>query len=84
MNLTDADIFAYVIALAAFGGVAVALGVFLNGRIDGLIDDPKLPERLSDDEREYRRRQLATGVLTLYIAGSVLLLAAVSLYIWST
>ena len=55
---------------------------FLRGRIDGLLDDPKLPDRLSEDEREYRGSQLATGVLTMYVVGSILLLAALGLYLW--
>ena len=50
--------------------------------LDGLIDDPKLPDRLSEDEREYRGSQLTVGVLTMYVVGIVLLLAALGLYIW--
>ena len=79
---SDADILAYVIAFAILGIVTLAIGFFLRGRIDGLLDDPKLPDRLSEDEREYRGSQLATGVLTMYVVGSILLLAALGLYLW--
>ena len=44
--------------------------------------DPKLGERLSEDEQDYRWSQLNTGVLTLFVAGTVVLLAALGLYIW--
>jgi hypothetical protein len=82
MRVTDADVLAYVYAFAVLGIITLAIGYFLRNRIDGLLDDPKLPDRLSEDEREYRGSQLATGVLTMYIAGTVLLLAALGLYIW--
>jgi hypothetical protein len=82
MNINDADILVYVYAFAVLGALTLGLGFFMRGRIDGLIDDPKLPGRLSEDEREYRGSQLATGVLTMYIVGTLLLLAAVGLYIW--
>lgn len=82
MNLNDADILVYVYAFAVLGALTLALGLFMRGRIDGLIDDPKLPGRLSEDEREYRGSQLATGVLTMYVVGTLLLLAALGLYIW--
>jgi hypothetical protein len=82
MRVTDADIMAYVIAFAVLGIITLGLGIFMRGRIDGLIDDPKLPGRLSEDEREYRWGQLGMGVLTMYVFGTVLLLAALGLYIW--
>ena len=82
MRHTDADILVYVYAFAVLGALTLGLGYFLRGRIDGLIDDPKLPDRLSEDEREYRGSQLATGVLTMYVVGTALLLAAIGLYIW--
>jgi hypothetical protein len=82
VSITDADILAYVYAFAILGALTLALGVFMRGRIDGLIDDPKLPGRLSDEEREYRGSQLTTGVLTMYVVGTLLLLAALGLYIW--
>jgi hypothetical protein len=82
MRITDADILAYVVAFAVLGALTLGLGMFLHGRIDGLIDDPKLPGRLSEDEREYRGSQLTMGVLTMYVVGIVLLLAALGLYIW--
>ena len=82
MRHTDADILVYVYAFAVLGALTLGLGFFLRGRIDGLIDDPKLPGRLSEDEREYRGSQLATGVLTMYVVGTLLLLAALGLYIW--
>jgi hypothetical protein len=82
MNINDADILVYVYAFAVLGALTLGLGFFMRGRIDGLIDDPKLPGRLSEDEREYRGSQLATGVLTMYVVGTLLLLAAVGLYIW--
>lgn len=82
MNINDADILVYVYGFAVLGALTLGLGIFMRGRIDGLIDDPKLPGRLSEDEREYRGSQLATGVLTMYVVGTVLLLAALGLYIW--
>ena len=82
MRHTDADILVYVYAFAVLGALTLGLGYFLRNRIDGLIDDPKLPGRLSEDEREYRGSQLATGVLTMYVVGTLLLLAALGLYIW--
>lgn len=82
MRITDADIMVYVYAFAILGALTLGLGFFMRGRIDGLIDDPKLPERLSEDEREYRGSQLATGVLTMFVVGTILLLAALGLYIW--
>ena len=82
MRHTDADILVYVYAFAVLGALTLGLGFFMRGRIDGLIDDPKLPGRLSEDEREYRGSQLATGVLTMYVVGTILLLAALGLYIW--
>lgn len=82
MNINDADILVYVYAFAVLGALTLGLGFFMRGRIDGLIDDPKLPGRLSEDEREYRGSQLATGVLTMYVVGTLLLLAALGLYIW--
>ena len=82
MNINDADILAYVYGFAVLGALTLGLGIFMRGRIDGLIDDPKLPGRLSEDEREYRGSQLATGVLTMYVVGTLLLLAALGLYIW--
>jgi hypothetical protein len=82
MRVTDADVLAYVYAFAILGIITLAIGLFARGRIDGLLDDPKLPDRLSEDEREYRGSQLATGVLTMYVVGTVLLLAALGLYIW--
>ena len=82
MSINDADILVYVYAFAVLGALTLGLGFFMRGRIDGLIDDPKLPGRLSEDEREYRGSQLATGVLTMYVVGTLLLLAALGLYIW--
>lgn len=82
MRVTDADILAYVYAFAILGIITLAVGFFARGRIDGLLDDPKLPDRLSDEEREYRGSQLATGVLTMYVVGTILLLAALGLYLW--
>lgn len=82
MNITDADIMAYVIAFAVLGIITLAVGFVLRGRIDGLLIDPKLGDNLSEDEREYRGSQLATGVLTMFVAGTALLLAALGLYIW--
>ncbi|HJR89991.1 MAG TPA: hypothetical protein VJ782_07555 [Aeromicrobium sp.] len=82
MRFTDADVLVYVYAFAVLGALTLGLGLFLRGRIDGLIDDPKLPGRLSEDEREYRGSQLATGVLTMLVVGTLLLLAALGLYIW--
>ena len=82
MRHTDADILVYVYAFAVLGALTLGLAYFLRNRIDGLIDDPKLPGRLSEDEREYRGSQLATGVLTMYVVGTLLLLAALGLYIW--
>lgn len=82
MRITDADIFAYIIAFAVLGVITLAIGFVARDRIDGMIDDPKLPGRLSEDEREYRGSQLSTGVATMFIAGTILLLAALGLYIW--
>jgi hypothetical protein len=82
MSINDADILVYVYGFAVLGALTLGLGIFMRGRIDGLIDDPKLPGRLSEDEREYRGSQLATGVLTMYVVGTLLLLAALGLYIW--
>jgi hypothetical protein len=82
MRITDTDILVYVYAFAILGALTLGLGFFMRGRIDGLIDDPKLPGRLSEDEREYRGSQLATGVLTMFVVGTILLLAALGLYIW--
>lgn len=82
MRITDADILAFVYAFAILGIITLAIGFFARGRIDGLLDDPKLPGRLSEDEREYRGSQLATGVLVMFVVGTVLLLAALGLYIW--
>ena len=82
MNINDADILAYVFAFAILGALTLGLGFFMRGRIDGLIDDPKLPGRLSEDEREYRGSELSLGVLTMYVVGTLLLLAALGLYIW--
>jgi hypothetical protein len=82
VRVTDADILAYVYAFAILGIITLAVGFFFRGRIDGLLDDPKLPDRLSEDEREYRGSQLTVGVLTMYVAGTILLLAALGLYVW--
>jgi hypothetical protein len=82
MRVTDADILVYVYAFAILGIITLAVGFFLRGRIDGLLDDPNLPDRLSEDEREYRGSQLATGVLTMYVVGTILLLGALGLYMW--
>jgi len=82
MRVTDADILAYVYAFALLGIITLAVGFFARGRLDGWLDDPKLPGRLSEDERGYRRSQLATGVLVMFVAGTVLLLAALGLYVW--
>jgi len=82
VRITDADVMAYVIAFAVLGTLTLGLGFFMRGRIDGLIDDPKLPGRLSEDEREYRGSELSMGVLTMFVAGTVLLIAALGLYIW--
>jgi hypothetical protein len=82
MTITDIDILVYVWAFGILGSLTLFLGYYLHGRIDHLIDDPNLPDRLSDDERDYRQSQLSTGVLTLYVAGAVLVLAALGLYVW--
>jgi hypothetical protein len=82
MRFTDADVLVYVYAFAILGIITLTIGFFARGRIDGWIDDPKLPGRLSEDEREYRGSQLATGVLTMFVVGTLLLLAALGLYIW--
>lgn len=82
MRVTDADILVYVYAFAVLGIITLATGFFARGRIDGLLDDPNLPGRLSEDEREYRGSQLATGVLTMFVVGTILLVAALGLYIW--
>lgn len=82
MSINDADILVYVYAFAILGVITLAIGFFARGRIDGLLDDPNLPDRLSEDEREYRGSQLATGVLTMFVVGTVLVLAALGLYIW--
>ena len=82
MTTTDADILAYVWAFGILGVLTLILGFYLHGRIDRLADDPNLPGRLSDDERGYRESQFSTGVLTLYVAGAALVLAALGLYIW--
>lgn len=83
MTITDIDILVYVWAFGILGALTLVLGYYLHGRIDGLIDDPNLPNRLSEDEREHRASQYGTGVLTLYVAGAVLVLAALGLYIWA-
>lgn len=82
MTINDADIFAYVIAFAVLGGLCILLGLFLRGRLEGLMVDPKLPDQLSEDEQDYRWSQLNTGVLTLFVTGAVLLLGALGLYIF--
>ncbi len=82
MTINDADIFAYVIGFAVLGGLCIILGLFLRGRLEGLMVDPKLPDQLSEDEQDYRWSQLNTGVLTLFVTGAVLLLAALGLYIF--
>lgn len=82
MKITDADILVYVYGFAALGALTLGLGFFLRNRIDDLIDDPKLPDRLSEDEREYRGSELSLGVLTMFVTGTILLLAALGLYIW--
>ena len=82
MTINDADILAYVIAFAVLGGLCILLALFLRGRLEGLMVDPKLGDRLSEDEQDYRWSQLNTGVLTLFVAGAVLLLAALGLYVW--
>ena len=79
---SDADILAYVIAFAVLGVITLAIGFFARGKIDGLLVDPKLGDHLSDDEHEYRSSQLHNGVLTMYVVGTILLLAALALYIW--
>ena len=82
MTVTDADVLFYVYAFAVLGIITLAIGFFARGRIDGWLDDPNLPDRLSEDEREYRGSQLATGVVTMFVIGTVLVLAALGLYIW--
>ena len=83
MTINDADILAYVFSFAVLGGLCIVLGLFLRGRLEGLMVDPKFPDRvLSDDEEDHRWSQLNYGVLTLLVAGVVLLLAALGLYIW--
>lgn len=82
MSITEADIWPYVYAFSILGGLCVLLGFFFRGRIDGLIDDPKLPDRLDDDERQHRGSQLYAGVWTLFAGGIFLLLGALMLYIW--
>lgn len=84
MNFTDADVLVYVYAFAILGVLTLVVGFWARDRIDGMIDDPKLPDRLSEDERDYRGSQLATGVLTMFVVGTVLLVAALVLYIWAT
>ncbi len=84
MRITDADIMAYVIGFAVLGGLCLLLGMFLRGRIEGLLVDPKLGDRLSEDEQDYRWSQYNYGVLTLIVVGIILLLAAVGLYVWGT
>ncbi len=82
MTINDADILVYVIMFAVLGGLCVVIGLFLRGRLEGLMVDPKLPDRLSEDEQDYRWSQLNNGVLTLLVVGTVLLFAALGLYIW--
>jgi hypothetical protein len=82
MTINDADILAYVISFAVLGVLCIVLGLFLRGRLEGLMVDPKLPDQLSEDEQDYRWSQLNTGVLTLFVAGAVLLLGALGLYIF--
>jgi hypothetical protein len=82
MTINDADILAYVISFAVLGGLCILLGLFLRGRLEGLMVDPKLGEWQSEDEQDYRWSQLNTGVLTLLVVGTVLLFAALGLYIW--
>ncbi len=82
MTINDADILAYVISFVVLGGLCIVLGLFLRGRLESLMVDPKLGDRLSEDEQDYRWSQLNTGVLTLLVAGVVLILAALGLYIW--
>lgn len=79
---SDADILAYVIAFAVLGVITLAIGFFARGKIDGLLVDSKLGDHLSDDEHEYRSSQLHNGVLTMYVVGTILLLAALALYVW--
>ncbi len=81
MRITDTDIFAYIVMFAVLGGLCIVIGLFLRGRLEGLMADPKLPNQLSEDEQDYRWSQLNTGVLTLLVAGTALLLAALGLYI---
>jgi hypothetical protein len=82
MTINDADIFAYIISFAVLGVLCIVLGLFLRGRLEGLMVDPKLPDQLSEDEQDYRWSQLNTGVLTLFVTGAVLLFAALGLYIF--
>ena len=83
MTINDADIFAYIIGFAVLGGLCIVLGLFLRGRLEGLMVDPKFPDRvLSEDEENHRWSQLNYGVLTLLVVGTVLLFAALGLYIW--
>lgn len=79
---TDNDILAYVIAFAVLGVLTLAIGFFAKGRVDGLLIDPKLGDHLSDDEHAYRSSQLHNGVLTMFVVGTILLLAALGLYVW--
>lgn len=81
MTINDADILIYVIMFAVLGGLCLVIGLFLRGRLEGLMADPKLPNQLSEDEQDYRWSQLNYGVLTLLVAGTVLLLAALGLYV---
>jgi hypothetical protein len=82
-TIARADILAFVIAFAILGALLIGFGWWGRDRVDSLLVDTQLGDRLDADEHEYRASMLRRGVATMFVVGGLLLAAAIGLYVFA-
>jgi hypothetical protein len=81
-SATSADVMAFVIAFAILGILLIGFGLWGRGRVDSLLVDTHMGDRLDDEEHEYRASMLQRGVAGMFVVGGLLIVAAIGLYVF--
>jgi hypothetical protein len=82
-TIARADILALVIAFVILGVLLIGFGWWGRDRVDSLLVDTRMGDRLDDDEHEYRASMLQRGVASMFIVGGILVAAAIGLYVFA-
>jgi hypothetical protein len=83
METSTNDILAFVVAFAILGILLIGFGLWGRDRVDSLLVDSRLGDRLDEDEHEYRAAMLRRGVTTMFAVGGLLVAAALGLYFFA-